>query len=159
MVSLVALVGVLFLATSSLLPLLAGLLAFLALWIFACVIPFDVFYANRTIGVSAALLGKAIDANTIGQAVSALGVSLRYRDYNFRECCGLCVRILSLIRSSSLVGHLALVRLPVRGAVGRTGASGASQGPLRRPQAGSARKGRRSMKLAWSHWCSSAALR
>ena len=66
------------------LPLQAGVLAFLSLWIFSCVIPFDVFYANDDIGIDAGVLGVHVESQIVDQVLDVLGLSRRYRDYDFR---------------------------------------------------------------------------
>ncbi|KZV59949.1 hypothetical protein PENSPDRAFT_373682 [Peniophora sp. CONT] len=65
------------------LPLQATILALLALWIFACAIPFDVFYANDDIGIDAGLLGIHVANQIVDQVLDVLGLSVRYRDYDF----------------------------------------------------------------------------
>lgn len=91
------------------LPLQAGLLALLALWIFACAIPFDVFYASDDIGIDAGVLGVHVASQIVNQVLDVLGLSVRYRDYDFREFVDLQHVRKSLISHSPLVGDLTLV--------------------------------------------------
>ncbi|VDC07128.1 unnamed protein product [Peniophora sp. CBMAI 1063] len=67
------------------LPLQAGILAILALWIFACAIPFDVFYANDDIGIDAGILGIHVASQIVDQVLAVLGLSRQYRDYDFLQ--------------------------------------------------------------------------
>ncbi|KAI0035763.1 hypothetical protein K488DRAFT_82796 [Vararia minispora EC-137] len=65
------------------LALQAVVLAFFALWLFATIIPFDVFFANDAVGVSATFLGAPIPRSFIDQIAAALGIPTRYRDFGF----------------------------------------------------------------------------
>jgi hypothetical protein len=63
----------------------AAVLAVLALWLFATMIPVDVFVAKRSIGLTATLGGTPVPSAVVAELAGALGVALRYRKYDFRE--------------------------------------------------------------------------
>ncbi|TFY54403.1 hypothetical protein EVG20_g9717, partial [Dentipellis fragilis] len=85
LIAVLSLVGLL--ATFSAPPRLARpqafLLAFCALWLFAAVIPFDVFFANNSAKVTAFLNGVQLPPQAVQAVQSQLGVSSRYKDMHY----------------------------------------------------------------------------
>ena len=65
--------------------LVAIWLAFLSVWLFATIIPFDVFFAHDSVGISATLFGLPIPQNVIDQVSLALDIPTQYRDFSFCE--------------------------------------------------------------------------
>lgn len=60
-------------------------LFFCAVWIFATVIPFDVFFATRSASVTATLSGVPISQSVIQSIEKSLGISPVYNDSWFCE--------------------------------------------------------------------------
>ena len=89
---LIALASFTFLLPIFLLPAFAGrtlrfqgaILAFLSVWLFATLIPFDHFFASRSAKVSASVSGIPIPPSVIQQVVAGLGATLQYRHINYR---------------------------------------------------------------------------
>ncbi|KAI0315447.1 hypothetical protein OF83DRAFT_1062076 [Amylostereum chailletii] len=65
------------------LPLQAGVLAFCAVWLFATVIPFTDFFANRSVKVNASVGGVPLPQSAINSLTSQLGLSQRYKDFHY----------------------------------------------------------------------------
>ncbi|GJE92405.1 hypothetical protein PsYK624_085590 [Phanerochaete sordida] len=88
---LVALFSLLFLAPIFLAPALAGrtlrfqgaILAFLSVWLFATLIPFTDFFANRSAKVTAFIGSIPISPEVIQQVVASLGASTQYRHVHY----------------------------------------------------------------------------
>ncbi|KAA1472763.1 hypothetical protein DENSPDRAFT_851136 [Dentipellis sp. KUC8613] len=58
-------------------------LAFCALWLFATIIPFDVFFANNSAKVKAFLNGVQLPPQAVQAVQGQLGVSSRYKDMHY----------------------------------------------------------------------------
>lgn len=58
-------------------------LGFFTLWLFATLIPFDVFFANRSAQVSASIAGFPIQPSVIQTIINSLGQTTRYKDVGY----------------------------------------------------------------------------
>lgn len=61
----------------------AALLAFCTVWLFATLIPFDYYFANRSARVTASLNGIQLPSSLINQAEQALGTTAVYRKIGY----------------------------------------------------------------------------
>ncbi|EKM48786.1 uncharacterized protein PHACADRAFT_266141 [Phanerochaete carnosa HHB-10118-sp] len=88
---LIAVASLLFLLPIFLAPALAGrtlkiqgaILTFLSVWLFATLVPFTDFFANKSAQISASIGSVQIPQSTIQGIVASLGATTRYRDIEY----------------------------------------------------------------------------
>ena len=67
------------------LPIQTGVLGFLTIWLFATLVPFTDFVANRQAKVSASIGGIPLQQSIIQAVEKQLGVTSVYKDIDYRE--------------------------------------------------------------------------
>ncbi len=73
------------------LKVFAGLIAFFTLWLFASLVAFTTFFANRSAKVTATLGGFPVPDNVVQSIIASLGATTEYKHVDYREyllfCC------------------------------------------------------------------------
>ena len=91
---LIALASFLFLLPVFVLPALVGrtlrlqgaVLAFLSVWLFATLVAFTDFFANRSAKITASIAGLSLSPEVIQTIVASLGATTEYKHVDYRAC-------------------------------------------------------------------------